>query len=395
MSPAPSGWALPDGERRRLGILLGEVAAGVEDLVATGLTTASRGTLDKLDAGFRAASQQRLLRLGSTLRIANEEIRRYLGKDELFSRRRLAFFLNRAWLLSRGMARALEAGDEAAWSDLLRTSTPRPAPELTVMAVGVAKKVVTGVFCAFDFRLRVLAVSPSTEADAPADDLDPIRPGQSLVWSAVFPIKNPAVPPEAYLKLPQPQGFRPLLLLIKPVRITAAAVSGNGSGKPGAARLTFGPDSKIEEAAAGVDLEDFVSWDLGATRERLLARQPGPLDLEVELQEEVVLCDWSLGEREERRLGGRHVHPLACGGLELSAVVADGVEGEALGRTLDALRREPPDPTPPLYGLLHYEQCRLVFQPLSLFDGDWPTHLMLGGGKLSPRELLKALDFTG
>ncbi len=370
------------------------MAAGVEDLLATGLTTASKSTLDKLEVGFRAASQQRLLRLGSTLRIANEEIRRYLGESADFSRRRLAFFLNRAWLLCGGMARALQAGDEEGWRRLLRTPVTRPVPPLTVMALGVAKKVVTGVFCAFDFRLRILGVADSEAGEA--EDRSQLQPGQPLVWSAIFPIKNPAIPAEAYLNLHQPQKFQPGLLLTSTVRIEAAAVS-FGQGVP---RLVLGRDSTVEEVAAedpaGAAPEPVIeSWDFdpAALHERLLAHEPGPLDLDVELQEEMVVRDWRLGKREPKRLGERHVHPLASGGLELAAVVAGGVEGEALGAALEDLRRQ--HEPPPLYGLLHYEHCRLVFQPLSRLDGDWPVHLMLSDNKVGTRELLRSLDFTG
>ncbi len=367
--------------------------------MATGLTTASEGTLEKLEVGFRAASQQRLLRLGSTLRIANEEIRRYLGEDASFSRRRLAFFLNRAWLLSGSMARALEAGDEEGWRRLLGTPVTRPVPALTVIALGVAKKVVAGVFCAFDFRLRVLEVAEPADGEAEAGEAEhrsQVQPGQPLVWSAIFPIKNLSIPPEAYLHLHQPQKFRTGLLLTSAVRVEGAAVS-FGQGAP---RLLLGRDSTVEEVAGGEppNTAPESAWgsagfDLAALRERLQAREPGPLDLDVELQEEVVVRDWRLGEREPKRLGERHVYPLESGGLELAAVVAGGVEGEALGAALEDLRRrrEPP----PLYGLLHYEHCRLAFQPLSRLDGDWPGHLMLSGNKVGTRELLKALDFTG
>ena len=185
---------------------------------------------------------------------------------------------------------------------------------------------------------------------------------------------------------------------------TAQAVEGtavaSGQGTP---RLVLGPDSTVCEVDGAGGVEHFDDWDLAAARERLLAHQPGPLDLDVELQEEVVLRHWRLGRRQPERLGERHVYPLRGGGLELAAVVADGAEGEALGKALEGLRwprrgvkgkRRGSEP-PPLYGLLHYELCRLVFQPLSLLDGDWPTHLMLGDNKLGARELLKALDFTG
>jgi hypothetical protein len=377
----------PQDQHHRLQRFLTDLAGGIEDLMSSGLATASAATLERLDVGFREASQQRLMRVGSTLRIVNEEIRRYLDEDSSFSTRRLAFFLNRAWLLCRGLARALAEADEAAWQGLLLTPAPRQLPAFTAIALGVAKKVAANVFCAFDFRLRILELeAPAEPGTLPADSDAHTMP---LVWSAIFPVKNPAVPAEAYLQLQQPQKFYPGLLLKKPVRIEGASISCT-SGSP---RLVLGPDSTVKEAEVSVtDLDRFCSWDRGTTGQRLRSHQASPLDLDIELEEEIVLHDWRLGKRERERLGDRHVYPLTAGGVDYAAVVTDGVEGEALGATLEQLRRKPE--SSPLFALLHCELGRLVVRPLSLLGGQWPTHLMLSTSKVGTQELLKMFKFT-
>ncbi|HXU01309.1 MAG TPA: hypothetical protein VN903_09970, partial [Polyangia bacterium] len=63
--PAPDAALLP---------LLDDLGGAVEDLLLTGLTTASEATLQKIDVAFREASRRRLLRLSAALRVANEEI---------------------------------------------------------------------------------------------------------------------------------------------------------------------------------------------------------------------------------------------------------------------------------------------------------------------------------
>jgi hypothetical protein len=378
----------PQSQRRRLQGFLTDLAGSIEDLMSSGLSTASAATLERLDVGFREASQQRLMRVGSTLRIVNEEIRRYLDEDSSFSSRRLAFFLNRAWLLSRSLARALADADESAWQGLLLTPAPRPLPAFTAIALGVAKKVAVNVFCAFDFRLRILELEASAEPDLLPVDSDALHT-MPLVWSAIFPVKNPEIPAEAYLQLQQPQKFYPGMLLKKPVRIEGGAIS-RGSGSP---RLLLGPDSQVKEADLAVaNLDHFCSWDRAATGQRLRNHRASPLDLDVELEEEIVLHDWRLGKREPERLGDRHVYPLTAAGVEYSAVVTDGVEGEALNDTLARLHRQPE--RSPLFALLHCELGRLIVRPLSLLGGKWPIHLALSDSKVGTQELLKMFKFT-
>jgi hypothetical protein len=142
------------------------------------------------------------LRLGSTLRTAAEELGRFTAHDPTFSRRRLTFFLGRAWLLSRGLRHALESSDAKEYGRLTWAPPTQPLPRVEVVCVGVAKRVSAGAFAAFEFRFRALA-------DAP-----PVSAGQRLVWSAVFPLKpGQTIPPEGFLHLPQKQKFTPFLLL--------------------------------------------------------------------------------------------------------------------------------------------------------------------------------------
>ena len=48
---------------------------------------------------------------------------------------------------------------------------------------------------------------------------------------------------------------------------------------------------------------------------------------------------------------------------------------------------------PPLYGLMHYERCRLVFQPLAAFKPE-PDYLPISKENVNKAALLKALKFT-
>ncbi|MFT5326473.1 MAG: hypothetical protein ACI8P0_004348 [Planctomycetaceae bacterium] len=105
--------------QRKLPRLLDDVSRAVEDLLLTGLTTASQATRQTLDVSFREVSRMRLLRLGSTLRAANEELGRFTAKEPNFSKKRLTFFLNRAWMLCRGLSRALHDDNQEEFDRLL------------------------------------------------------------------------------------------------------------------------------------------------------------------------------------------------------------------------------------------------------------------------------------
>ncbi len=57
---------------------------------------------------------------------------------------------------------------------------------------------------------------------------------------------------------------------------------------------------------------------------------------------------------------------------------------------LDDLRK-PKKARPPLYGLMHYERCRLVLQPLSTFGPSGPEYLTISAEKVDKAALLREL----
>jgi hypothetical protein len=370
---------LADADRKKLPPLLDQLAGAVEDLLASGLTTASDATRQTLQIAFQEASRLRLLRLGSTLRVANDELGRFTRNQPDFSRKRLCFFLNRAWLLSRGLARALAEKDEAAWDRLLWMPASEPVDAVAIVTLGVGKKVATGAFVAFEFRLRTLAPAGRLPA------------GQRLTWSCVFPIKPGSdIPAEGYLHLPQKQKFNPSIFLDKKVLIiaqAAVAVDEWGNG-----RLSLGDASKVSVGDDFDDWERFLDWDGAAALKRIQAQQPGPLDLDIEMQEEVLLREWDLQDAADRD-DSQWAYPLAAGPLVFDAVVSKSLEGQALRARLEEQRKKKKN-RPPLFGLLHYEKCRLVLQPLTFFGKDGPEYLTISDESIDRAALLKALKFT-
>jgi hypothetical protein len=368
---------LADGDCKRLLPLLEQLGGAVEDLLLSGLTTASEATRQTLNVAFQEAARMRLLKLGSTLRVASEELGRFTRNDADFSRQRLSFFLNRAWLLGQGLARALRENDEAAFDRLLWVPADAPVDRLEVVTLGVAKKVIRGAACTFEFRLRLVKSAAGRSAGTP------------LRWSCVFPVKpGTNIPAEAYLHLPQKQKFKAAEFLDgKVMTIQHAALALDDVG----GRVNLGERSTI---TAGDDFEDWgswQSWDPQAAFARIQNHKVGPFDLDIEMQEEVFLKDWQLGEPTTRD-DGRTVFPIATSGVVLDAVVSPGEEGAALLKALGELAKK--KRRPPLFGLMHYERCRLVLQALTTFGKDGPTHLMISGEKLNRAELLKALNLT-
>ncbi len=113
----------------RAGLLpmLGELASTVESLIATGLSTASAATRQKLDVSFKEASRRKLLRLGASLRYVNEELGRFLADASAFSGKRFAFFLHRSWLMARGLHEAIRDSTVWASSASIGRSSARPS----------------------------------------------------------------------------------------------------------------------------------------------------------------------------------------------------------------------------------------------------------------------------
>jgi hypothetical protein len=369
----------PAADRPKLATVLDKLSAAVEEQLLGGLTTASDSTRQTLAVATQEAARFRLLRLGSTLRVAAEELGRFVKQDPAFSRRRLTFFLSRAWLLGRGLAHALRTGDEKEYDRLTWSPPTRPLPQADLVCLGVVKKVAAGAFVAFEFRFRAIV------------DADPVTAGQRLSWSAVFPVKTgPDVPPEGFLHLPQKQKFTPFILLEqKTLTFRSAAVAVDESG---GARLSLTDQSTVTVGQPFDDWDRFLTWSAEAARDRVRRHAPGPLDLDTELQEEVVLRDYEIGPPAAGDDPGQTVYPVTADGLNLSAVVGAAAEGKALAKGLDELRKLKKK-RPPLFGLLHYERCRLVLQPLTAFRPG-PDYVTISKENVNKAALLKAMSFT-
>jgi hypothetical protein len=368
----------PPTERPKLASLLAQLAATMEELLLSGLTTASDATRQTLAAAMQEAARFRLLRLGSTLRTATEELGRFTAHDASFSRRRLTFFLGRAWLLIRGLAHALEAADAKEYDRLTWSPPTRPLPKVNVVCVGTAKKVAAGAFVAFEFRFRAIA------------DAAPVTAGQQLAWSVVFPLKpGLEIPAEAFLHLPQKQKFTPFLFLDrKSATIERANIVGDDSG----GRLSLMDQSTVVPGKTFDEWDRFLTWSPAPAVERIGKHAPGPLDLDTELQEEIVLRDYTIDAPADGHAPGQTVYPVTAGNLTLSALVSSGTEGKTLRENLDDLRKLKKK-RPPLYGLMHYERCRLAFQPLTAFRPE-PDYLTISKENVNKAALLKALSFT-
>ena len=367
-------------EQSQLVPLLEELSGAVEELLLAGLTAASKATVERLDVSFKEASRRKLLRLGSTLRIANEEIVKFTSGSPQFSARRFNFFLSRAWLLATAMQHAIRNQDQAALDRLLFTPVAQPVASLRFVVLGVAKRIVPGAFASFDFRLRAVG------------DCAPVRDGDPLVWSCVFPIRRELdLPAEAFLHLPQKQGFKPAVLLER--RHATATKCAISVPTGGAARLLLSDASKVELGESVGDWSVYRHWDRAASAQRLDAYLPTPLDLEIEFQEEVCLETWTAGECSETS-EGYDLLTIESEGLQLSARLEAGPSGVPLRGVVKKLAELESEERPPLYGLAHYEQCRLVFQPLSAWGVNGIEYLTLIGDKISQAEIVKAMKFT-
>jgi hypothetical protein len=237
---------------------------------------------------------------------------------------------------------------------------------------------VPGAFASFDFRLRAVEAA------------GPVAAGEPIVWSFVFPMrKDLDLPAEAFLHLPQKQKFRPSVLLEKKVvEVAKCAVSRQGGG---AARLTLGDASEVTAGAAFDDWQSFWKWAPKDAAARLAKHRPTPLDLEIELQEELFVEKWEAGERQSSD-EGYDVLRLATGHLPLAARLDRGPSGVPLTATMTKLAKA--KRRLPLFGVAHYEACAVMFQPLTALGKDGPEYLTVSPDKISQAELVKAMKFT-
>jgi len=358
--------------------LLDEVAAAIESLLLGGTTTASQATQRTLTAAFEEASRARFLRLGSTLRILIEELKRLDAAPERFSGSRLAFFLDRAWLLASATRQALLAGDAAALQRISALPASEPVAALEVATLGVHKRVMPGAFAAFEFRLRLAA--PLTLAETA------LAVGTPLLWSLVLPLRaGLEIPPEAFLALPQKQGFRPTEFLDKRRLLIANAQLASAAPH----RLTLTPESRVTLGPAVDDWSALAGWDAADWLARLEAHRPDPLELAVELASEVHLPEWRIdGEFAASSLPGRElsereaeVQAAGCryrlridasdSALEQRLIAASGHCG--------------------LIAALHIEFGRQVLMPLALLDRE-PEYITLDPKKFDKAALVRALN---
>jgi hypothetical protein len=171
------------------------------------------------------------------------------------------------------------------------------------------------------------------------------------------------------------------------VVLTKVAVA---SDETGGARLSLGEQSTVQCGTDVEDYERYLSWDAAQALERIEKQEPTPFDLDVEMQEEIVLRNWSIGKPEEREAEKQVWYPFAESGVAFTGVASAQEDGKSHRKFLEEMRKKKPAP---LFGLLHYAKCRLMFQPLTLFGRKGPAHLMLSPDKVDRATLLKALKF--
>jgi hypothetical protein len=376
---------LPQAEIDKLLPVLQALGKALEDLVQAGLVTASSATKEKIELCFKEASRLKLGRVAASLRYANEEIQRYLDGAPTFSAKRLALFLNRSWILARGLDRALREKNDVALARLLLTAVPRVVDSVTVVCVGVRKRVPQGVaVCAFDFHCRVVA-GGGVDVGAP------------LIWSHIVARKDPNIQPEALLHLElKPQGLKPVELMTRHAfTFTSCALTDDGRG---GVRLAFSPDTRVQKGPP------TTGRAVGRTDRRTLARRyqahtPSPLDLEVELADEVCVALKRVAApaaRADKADVDVATAVIAFGDaagagvdVEVDIPVARTEEAKELRTALRQWVERPPQA--PVFGVLHVDHCRWVFVPLSIVDDDGPKPVMVSTAEVDLKALMKSL----
>ena len=149
------------------------------------------------------------------------------------------------------------------------------------------------------------------------------------------------------MHLPQKQKFNPVLFLDKKtVTIEHASIMSEESGS---GRLSLTDQSTVMPGRAFTEWNRFLEWSPESVVERIHKHTPGPLDLETELQEEIVLRDYAIGDPGEGDLPGQTVYPITAGTLFLSATVSSEAEGKALRKNIDDPAETEKGSTPALW----------------------------------------------
>ena len=363
--------------------LLDNLCHSVEGILLTGMTTANKATCDSLQMAFQTASQMNLLRLGSTLRVAVEEMSRFnhtKNSDTTFSAKRLSFFLNRAWMISYGLKLALQRKDNTHWNALTITPKGVALKKLEVVTIGVSKKVVRNAFCVFEFRLRTIG-------DHSTENKIKIADGTSIIWSAVFPLKKGVnIDAEVFLHLAQKQAFRPIDLIGNKVS-TFTDLTLIGDTAPFKIALT--DESCVKQNQDFTAWKSLAIWDREVAYQRAEYHHPGPFELDIELQEEVFLDDWLIIEQENRQINNMRTYLIESHDLCFQAQISldDKVTQKALIKANKLTQKSI------LFGLMHYESCQLMLQPLALISEKKPTQLMLSNEKKGAADILRNMSF--
>ena len=348
----------------------------IEEILHSGLTTASETTTQALGVTFQEASRMKLLRLGSTLRNTHQEITRYVENDDSFSQSRLVFFLNRSWLLCKGMEAAIQRSDSKQLDQLLWTAGTKKKKSLTLVCLGIVKKVSANNFCAFEFRLR-----------------DP-KKNTPYTWSCVFPLrKNTQVPAEGFLHLPQKQKFAPSILVEgKLIEFKNFSIT---ESETGATRIRLEEKSTVNVTQPFENWQSLIAWDTQAAIKRIKDHSTSPFDVDVELQEEVWLNEYSISESRTTAEPPRQIWPIACGQLKFAATLTNSKDSQPAAT---AIRKEAKQKKPnrPMFGLVHYSVGELVMQPLSIFieKENRLDYISLSKDSINKAALLSALKFT-
>lgn len=362
-------------ERKNLIPHLQRTVDAIEDILRSGLTTANESTIKTLGITFQEASRLKLLRLGSTLRGTHQEISRYVEDHPDFSSTRLAFFLNRSWLLCKGLQHSIEEKNQELLDQLLWTPPATKSRKLDLICLGVVKKVAADNFCAFEFRFREF----KTE--------------QAYTWSAVFPLKKGTkIPAEGYLHLPQKQKFHPKSFLDgKVIQFQNVLVSNTQSA---AKRIQLSEKSQVEIGDSVEDWATWLTWDPAKALQRIEQHEISPFDVDIELQEEVVFRDYRLLEAEATDNPNQTIIPLVVSDSRFDLVVSNSVEGKP---SLQALKDESKLSHPrPLYGVMYYSNAQLLALPLTIYDEqeDRMNYITISSDSIDKKALLSAMKFT-
>jgi hypothetical protein len=214
-----------------------------------------------------------------------------------------------------------------------------------------------------------------------------------MVFSKVFPMPRDKadLPAEAFLHLPfsPKQKWKPSLFLEKKtIELTNCAISRQEGTLT---RLVLSEASEARSTDAFADWKSLWSWDRKQSLERLEKHTPTPMDLEIELQEEVFIDQWE-PDKLTSSDDAYDLMPITSQSLRLESRLDRGPSGVPLSGVFKKMAEK--KKRPPLYGLVHYESCQLVFQPLTALADDGPQYLTISPDKVSQAELVKAMKFT-